>query len=48
MEIYPAYEQYAIRIELFGDSIDRIRLFIHQRRGACRRGPGVHLRQYIT
>ena len=28
VEVYPAYEQYAIRIELFGDTIDRLE-FIH-------------------
>ncbi|MEE8508631.1 MAG: excinuclease ABC subunit UvrB, partial [Myxococcota bacterium] len=26
IEVYPAYEQYAIRIELFGDQIDRLEL----------------------
>lgn len=28
VEVYPAYEQYAIRIELFGDNVDRLE-FIH-------------------
>jgi excinuclease ABC subunit B len=28
VEVYPAYEQYAIRIELFGDTVDRLE-FIH-------------------
>jgi excinuclease ABC subunit B len=32
IEVYPAYEQYAIRIELFGDDIDRIE-FIHPATG---------------
>ncbi|MEM7228697.1 MAG: excinuclease ABC subunit UvrB [Planctomycetota bacterium] len=32
IEIYPAYEQYAIRVELFGDEIDRIQL-IHPTTG---------------
>ncbi|MHC4447848.1 MAG: DEAD/DEAH box helicase family protein, partial [Planctomycetota bacterium] len=32
IEIYPAYEQYAIRIELFGDQIDRLEL-IHPASG---------------
>jgi excinuclease ABC subunit B len=27
IEVYPAYEQYAIRVELFGDQIDAIQLF---------------------
>jgi excinuclease ABC subunit B len=26
IDIYPAYEQYAVRVELFGDDIDRIEL----------------------
>ena len=32
IEVYPAYEQYAIRIELFGDRIDRLEL-IHPASG---------------
>ncbi|MFM1868744.1 MAG: UvrABC system protein, partial [Planctomycetota bacterium] len=27
IEVYPAYEQYAIRIDLFGDEVDAIQLF---------------------
>ena len=26
IEVWPAYEQYAVRIELFGDEVDRIEL----------------------
>jgi excinuclease ABC subunit B len=32
IEVYPAYEQYAIRIELFGDDVDRLEL-IHPTSG---------------
>ena len=32
IEVYPAYEQYAIRIELFGDDVDRLEL-IHPTTG---------------
>jgi excinuclease ABC subunit B len=32
IEVYPAYEQYAIRIELFGDQVDRLEL-IHPTSG---------------
>ena len=32
IEVYPAYEQYAIRIELFGDEVDRLEL-IHPTSG---------------
>jgi excinuclease ABC subunit B len=32
IEVYPAYEQYAVRIELFGDEVDRLE-FIHPTTG---------------
>jgi excinuclease ABC subunit B len=38
LEVWPAYEKYAVRVELFGDEIDRDRAHQPDQRRGARRG----------